>query len=190
MFTPASSPPVSSVDSLARRGRVLLLAAGASGLVLGLTGCGASSPSRSSQGGEVAYPSSDEGGASSTASDTDGAESDSLRDSQPHGGAGGPPEDAPAPVSEASEGEAEAPFEALQQVAAEYDRVLTQGGVDCSTAQDLVQRICYLAERVCGLSGVAGRDTSEQEADAQCTEGRARCARSEVRLRAACPSAR
>jgi hypothetical protein len=94
-------------------------------------------------------------------------------------------------VSEASEGEAEAPFETLQQVAADYDRMLSQGGgVDCSTAQDLVQRICYLAERVCGLAGVAGADAAEQDADAQCAEGRARCARSETRLRSACPSSR
>ncbi|MCA9534188.1 MAG: hypothetical protein KC593_10935 [Myxococcales bacterium] len=79
-------------------------------------------------------------------------------------------------------------FDALTETSAEYDVMLSAGGVDCGDARQLVERICYLATRVCAL---ASSRVSEDALDqSQCHEGRVRCEDAEQRLRAACPASR
>ena len=63
------------------------------------------------------------------------------------------------PSAEAEQGEtldAVTAYDALRSVQQDYDALLDRGSSDCPEAERLVQRICYLAERVCGLEGVDG----------------------------------
>lgn len=78
-------------------------------------------------------------------------------------------------------------FDALRSVEHDYDALLDSGSSDCPEAERLVQRICYLAERVCGLEGVDAQPDEDDEGAARCDESRARCARSEARLARTCP---
>jgi hypothetical protein len=171
----------------APRRRVPLLLAALCGCTASLMGCGAHSPAASAHG-EAVYPAADgaassDSGASVERSDSEQAEGESDAAGQDGRRFGeGQPEE---PTSAAGS------FEALEQVAADYELMLSQGAVDCGAAQDLVERICYLAERVCGLRGVSGADgDGDEQAEAQCQEGRARCARSEARLRSSCAGSR
>jgi hypothetical protein len=77
-------------------------------------------------------------------------------------------------------------YEALRSVSADYDALMDRSSADCPEAERLVQRICYLAERVCGLEGVDRADPNDTDGPARCDEARARCASSEARLERAC----
>ena len=73
-----------------------------------------------------------------------------------------------------------------------YDQMLNEGGVDCTAAERIVERICSLAQRVCRLSAATDDEDEAQvdQSEAECDDGLIRCARSEERLITACPSRR
>ena len=60
---------------------------------------------------------------------------------------------------------------------------LEMGEVDCSSARDLVESICSLAERVC----VIAEDTADGETEERCVDGRSRCQRAQDRTSNRCP---
>lgn len=62
-------------------------------------------------------------------------------------------------------------------------QTLALAEVDCSSARDLVESICSLAERVC----VIAEDTADAETEERCLDGRSRCERAQDRTNNRCP---
>ena len=102
--------------------------------------------------------------------------------------------EAPAPQAETESGMVDSTSVAVDvSVGEEWqnlvveDDYLTQtlelAEVDCSSARDLVQSICALAERVC----VIADDTADGETEERCIDGRSRCERAQDRTSNRCP---
>ncbi len=163
------------------------LAVSASLLALALVGCAA----RAGEG-SAPQPASTGGESTTAAAPSDGASGE--------GYAGGVAHSEMEPSAEAEQGEtldAVTAYDALRSVQQDYDALLDRGSSDCPQAERLVQRICYLAERVCGLEGVDGaaarrdpNDPNDADGQARCDEARARCSSSESRLQRACAAPR
>ena len=100
------------------------------------------------------------------------------------GGYGAQPTDATAAPTLADEDA----FDALTVSSEDLDTMLSAGAVDCASARQIVERICYLATRVCAL--LDAREQYDALDASQCAEARARCEDAEERLHAACPSPR
>ncbi len=60
---------------------------------------------------------------------------------------------------------------------------LEMGEIDCSSAHDLADSICSLAERVCAIA----EDTADGETEERCVDGRSRCTRAQDRTGNRCP---
>lgn len=147
-------------------------------LALGVAGCSARAPSEAS----TPAPTSTGGGEHEAASEV---VYDEEAPSAAFSADGASAEAQPSPAPDDAESLTDA-YEALLGAESDYDALMDRGSADCPEAERLVQRICYLAERVCGLEGVDRPDPNDADAPARCDEARARCASSEARLERAC----
>ncbi|MBK6813794.1 MAG: hypothetical protein IPG81_33915 [Sandaracinaceae bacterium] len=148
-------------------------------LGLGLFGCSARAPSEATSPAAAST-----GGERETASEVVYSE-EAPGAGYSADGVSGEAEPSVAPDDAESMDAADA-YEALRSVSADYDALMDRSSADCPEAERLVQRICYLAERVCGLEGVDRPDPNDTDGPARCDEARARCASSEARLERAC----
>lgn len=168
-----STPTRPRVWARASRG-VMALALG-----LGIFGCSARAPSEASSPAPAST-----GGERETASEVVYSE-EAPGAGYSADGVSGEAEPSVAPDDAESMDAADA-YEALRSVSTDYDALMDRSSANCPEAERLVQRICYLAERVCGLEGVDRPDPNDTDGPARCDEARARCASSEARLGRAC----
>lgn len=138
---------------------------------LALAGCGAR------QGGAPETATS----APTSETQADGAAVDLESDVTTEGaGLGAQPTDEAAAPTLADEDA----FDALTVSSEDLDTMLSAGAVDCASARQIVERICYLATRVCAL--LDAREQYDALDASQCAEARARCEDAEARVHAAC----